>query len=249
VAARRRVDRALYAEIARRRAEAPADGGASDVLGMLLAPGDGDGGGEGVGLSDAELRDQTLSLISAGFDTTAAALTWCLAMASEHEAAGARLREALADGDPASAQRQPYVDAFVKETLRLRPPAAAALRRTVREVDVAGFRVPRRQRVALSILLTHRDPEVFPDPARFDPGRFADGDPPPFAYVPFGYGVRHCIGAGTATALVKAGLALTLGRYATRPVRPGPYRPVGMTLHPAGGFPATVTPAGAGERA
>jgi hypothetical protein len=235
VAARRRVDRALYGEIARRRAAGAADGGAGDVLGMLLGP-----DGEGDGLSDAELRDQTLSLISAGFDTTAAALTWCLAMAAEHEEAGARLRAALADGDPVAAQREPYVDAFVKETLRLRPPAAAALRRTVREVEVAGYRLARGQRVALSILLTHRDPEVFPDPERFDPDRFAACEPPPFGYVPFGYGVRHCIGAGTATALVKAGLALTLGRFRTRPLRPGPYRPVGMTLHPEGGFPATV---------
>ena len=237
VAARRRVDRALYAEIARRRAARDPGDAAGDVLGMLLGPGE-DGGAD---LSDAELRDQTLSLISAGFDTTAAALTWCLAMAAEHPAAGSRLREALADGDPVAAQREPYVDAFVKETLRLRPPAAAALRRTVDEVEVAGYRVPPRQRVAFSILLTQRDPEVFEDPDRFDPERFAAGDPPPFTYLPFGHGVRHCIGAGTATALVKAGLALSLGRYETVPVRPGPYAPTGMTLHPEGGFPATVT--------
>jgi hypothetical protein len=234
VAARRRVDRALYAEITRRRAEPPRSGG--DVLGMLLAPGE---DGE-AGLNDAELRDQTLSLVSAGFDTTAAALAWCLAMAAENPAAGARLREALADGDPVAAQREPYVDAFVKETLRLRPPAAAALRRTVEEVEVAGHRLPPGQRVAFSILLTQRDPEVFANPDRFEPERFAGGDPAPFTYLPFGHGVRHCIGAGTATALVKAGLALTLGRYETTPVRPGPYPPTGMTLHPEGGVPATV---------
>ncbi len=235
VAARRRVDRALYAEIAARRAalsrgEPPAD----DALGLLLA-----GAGDAA-LGDAELRDQSLSLISAGFDTTAAALAWCWSMADEHPELGERLTEELADGDPLAAQRAPFTDAFVKETLRLRPPAAAALRRTVREVEILGHRVPAGQRVALSILRTHLDPAVFGDPTRFDPDRFLDGDPPAFTYLPFGHGARHCIGAGTATALIKTGLALTSGRYRIVPEGRGPRRPVGMTLHPDGGLPARV---------
>ena len=269
-AARRRVDRALYAEIARRRAQggarmedpqqlaAPRD----DVLSLLmtpregngsrapgdraraaLAPNDGaldDGALDDGALSDVELRDQSLSLISAGFDTTAAALAWCLAMADEHPDHGARLAAELAHGDPVAAQAAPFTDAFVKETLRLRPPAAAALRRTVREVEILGHAVPAGSRVALSILRTHLDPDAFEAPDRFEPRRFLNGESPPFAYLPFGYGARHCIGAGTATALIKTGLALTLGRYRVEPVGTGPRKPVGMTLHPEGGLPVRV---------
>lgn len=265
-AARRRVDRALYAEIARRRAGvgavaaagAGADAGRppaagaeppGDVLSMLMAsPGahrdagsaDGAAGG-GPEMSDRELRDQSLSLISAGFDTTAAALAWCLAMVDEHPEQGERLAAELAHGDPISAQTAPFTDAFVKETLRLRPPAAAALRRTVREVEILGHAVPAGGRVALSILRTHLDPASYQEPLRFDPERFMAGEPPPFAYLPFGYGVRHCIGAGTATALIKTGLALMLGRYRTAPLGTGPRKPVGMTLHPEGGLPVRAT--------
>lgn len=277
-AARRRVDRALYAEIARRRGEndlalarsgvAAGDGSAphtphsdvpqGEVLSLLMAPADGarretdegrgphgrasgdDAPSDGA-LSDLELRDQSLSLISAGFDTTAAALAWCLAMANEHPEEGARLTAELAHGDPVAAQAAPFTDAFVKETLRLRPPAAAALRRTVREVEILGHPVPAGSRVALSILRTHLDPESFESPGRFDPHRFLTGEPPPFAYLPFGYGARHCIGAGTATALIKTGLALTLGRYRVEPVGTGPRKPVGMTLHPEGGLPVRAS--------
>ncbi|MDZ7707532.1 MAG: cytochrome P450 [Trueperaceae bacterium] len=244
-AARRRVDDALYAEIARRRADAsgpPADDAqpTGDVLGLLMASPAGEGELSEGELSDRELRDQSLSLISAGFDTTAAALAWCLAMADEHPEQGARLAAELAHGDPASAQAAPYTDAFVKETLRLRPPAAAALRRTVREVEILGHVVPAGSRVALSILRTHLDPASFHEPDRFDPERFVSSEPPPFAYLPFGYGVRHCIGAGTATALIKTGLALTLGRYRVEPLGEGPRKPVGMTLHPEGGLQVRV---------
>jgi len=283
-AARRRVDRALYAEIARRRGEAdrPAapsgvtagmgaapqgalsqdalsqdavpkndvpknDVPKNDVLSLLMASPtgahsatDSDRTSNEGALSDLELRDQSLSLISAGFDTTAAALAWCLAMADEHPEHGARLAAELAHGDPVAAQASPFTDAFVKETLRLRPPAAAALRRTVREVEILGHVVPAGSRVALSILRTHLDPESFDAPGRFDPQRFLTGEPPPFAYLPFGYGVRHCIGAGTATALIKTGLALTLGRYRVEPIGAGPRKPVGMTLHPEGGLPVRV---------
>jgi cytochrome P450 len=158
-------------------------------------------------------------------------------MGFEHPDHLRAVRDELAPLDAVAAQRAPVLDAFVKETLRLRPPAAATLRRTVRPVEVGGRQVPSGQRVALSILRTHLDPEVFPDPGRFDPGRFTAGPIDPFAYLPFGYGARHCVGAGTATALLKAGLTWLLNGYALEPARPGPYRPVGMTLQPEGGLP------------
>jgi len=237
VAARRRVDRALYAEIERRRAQ-PADA-PQDVLDMLIRPRE-DSEGTGRGMADVELRDQSLSLISAGFDTTSAALSWVVAMAFEHPEAWARVREELRAGDVVAAQRASYTDAFVKEALRLRPPAAAALRRTVRPVRIAGFDVPPGVRVALSILETHRDPAVFDEPLAFRPERFEDGSVDPFAYVPFGYGARHCIGAATSTALVKTALWVLATRFAMEPGRPGPFRPVGMTLHPEGGLPVRL---------
>lgn len=231
VAARRRVDRALYAEIARRERAADVEG--DDVLSMLMRA----GREQDAPLSPAELRDQSLSLISAGFDTTSSALSWAVAMGIEQPDHLEAVRAEVAPLDALAAQRAPALDAFVKETLRLRPPAAAALRRTVEPVAVAGRQLPAGQRVALSILRTHLDPDVFPDPERFDPGRFADGPIDPFAYLPFGYGARHCVGAGTATALLKAGLTWLLSDYAIEPARPGPYRPVGMTLQPEGGLP------------
>ena len=238
VAARRRVDRALHAEIARRRSEldvARDESGEEpdDVLSMLMRARHEDG----TRLTPMELRDQSLSLISAGFDTTSSALTWSVAMLLEHPAEAAPLRDGLAGGDASAAQRLPTLDAFVNETLRLRPPAAAVLRRTTRPIEVAGRQLPARQRVALSILRTHLDPSVFPDPLRFDPSRFAAPATDPFGYLPFGYGARHCIGAGTATALVKAGMAWLVGRYEVEPLRDGPSKPVGMTLHPEGGLP------------
>jgi cytochrome P450 len=231
VTARRRVDRALYAEIARR--EGDADLGGDDVLSMLMRA----GRDQAAPLSPTELRDQSLSLISAGFDTTSSALSWAVAMGFEHPDRLEAVREELAPLDAVTAQRAPVLDAFVKETLRLRPPAAAALRRTLRPVEIAGRHVPEGQRVALSILRTHLDPGVFADPERFDPDRFTGATPDPFAYLPFGYGARHCVGAGTATALIKAGLSWLLSGYELAPARPGPYRPVGMTLQPEGGLP------------
>jgi len=234
VAARRRVDRALYAEIERREREAVLEG--DDVLSMLMRA----GREQGTSLSASELRDQSLSLISAGFDTTSSALSWAVAMGFEHPDRFEAVRDELAPLDAVAAQRAPALDAFVKETLRLRPPAAAALRRTVEPVEIAGRHVPAGQRVALSILRTHLDPEVFPDPERFDPDRFAADPPDPFAYLPFGYGARHCVGAGTATALLKAGLTWLAGGYELTPARPGPYRPVGMTLQPEGGLPVRL---------
>lgn len=235
VAARRRVDRALYAEIARR--EPAPDPQANDVLSMLLRAQHADG----TRLTARELRDQSLSLISAGFDTTSSALTWTVAMALEHPEAWQPVRNELDGLNALDAQRAPRLDAFVNETLRLRPPAAAMLRRTVEPVDIAGRHVPAGQRIAFSVLRTHLDPEVFPSPTRFDPTRFLGTSPDPFGYLPFGYGARHCIGAGTATALVKAGATWLMTGYEVQAERTDAARPVGMTLHPEGGLPIRVT--------
>lgn len=234
VAARRRVDRALYAEIDRR--ERTPDPDAQDVLSMLMRA----RAEDGTRLSASELRDQSLSLISAGFDTTSSALTWTVAMALEHPEAWHPVDEELDGRGALEAQRAPRLDAFVNETLRLRPPAAAVLRRTTEAIDIAGHRVAAGQRIALSVLRTQLDPAAFPAPERFDPSRFIDGAPDPFHYFPFGYGARHCIGAGAATALVKAGVTWLLGRYDVTAADASPRRPVGMTLQPEGGLPIRV---------
>ncbi|MDR9391137.1 MAG: cytochrome P450 [Trueperaceae bacterium] len=243
VAARRRVDAALHAELARREAAfdvaAPRDGVSGGALDLLMAQRDTEGR---PALSRQELRDQSLSLISAGFDTTSAALAWAVQLAFEHPDAGRDLRHALHDVSPADAQGVPALDRYLKEVLRVRPPAAAVLRRTTRPVRIAGTDVPAGRRVALSVLLTHRDPRLYDAPDAFRPDRFAGAPPDPFGYLPFGYGARYCIGAGTSTALVKAGLALLFGRYDVEPVDPRPRRPVGMTLQPEGGLPVRLRP-------
>jgi len=243
LAARRRVDAALHAELARREAafdaDRPADGATGGALDLLIAQRREDGG---PALSRDELRDQSLSLISAGFDTTSAALAWAVQLAFEHPTAGAALREAVRDLSPTDVQHDPVVDRYLKEVLRLRPPAAAVLRRTTRPVRIAGTDLPAGRRVALSVLLTHRDPRVYDAPDAFRPERFEGAPPDPFAYLPFGYGARYCVGAGTSTALVKAALALAFGRYDVELVDARPRKPVGMTLQPEGGLPVRLRP-------
>lgn len=240
VAARRRVDAALYDDIrARRRATdrgAAVDEGVT-AIGLLMK-------GEtsaGTPLSDTEVRDQSLSLLSAGFDTTAAALAWTASYALRSRSLDPRLVEAVRGHDPVTIQREEFVDAFVKESLRLRPPAAALLRRTSRDVRVAGYDLPPGTRLAWSAWLTHRDDRWWSRPHTFDPERFLTSSVEPFSFLPFGHGIRHCIGAATSTALVKVAIALLVDRYRPALLGPTDPRPVGMTLQPDGGVNLALT--------
>lgn len=239
VQARQQADGVLYREIRRRREDAPEgqvqggeDGG---VMSLLLAAED----EAGTGLSDAEVRDQALSLVSAGFETTSAALVWAVYALLRHPDMLARLREevmGLERLEYGALARLPYLERVVKETLRLYPPAPAALRVATRDLEFAGLHIPAGQRVALSVYATHRQSASYPEPLSFDPERWLHA-PPPNAYLPFGNGARYCIGAGLATGVIKFGLALLLRDYRLTPAWEGTLQEAGNTLHPKGGLP------------
>ena len=232
VAARRRVNRVLYAEITRRQ-QNKID--ASDVLGMLLATRDEDG----QPLSALEIRDQAVSLVSAGFDTTSAALTWAVAMVLEHPHVATKLEAELS---PVGSTPEldtllvlPYLEGVFKETLRLYPAAPAALRKVVRDTQVLGYPLKKGDRVALSIYATHRQASVFAQPLVFDPDRWHSVRPSKFAYLPFGFGTRYCIGAGVATLFIKTALAM-LQEMTLEPAY-ATLTETGNTVQPLGGLP------------
>ena len=236
-AARKRVDAALYAEIARRRAD-PSSPGEGGVLSLLLF-----GGDEADGLSDAELRDQAVSLVAAGFDTTTAAITWCAWLLCDGD-----LRERVeaavrASPDPVEATRLPEVDALWREALRLYPPAPAILRVSAESVEWRGMLLPPGSLVGLSTFHTHRDPAYWREPASARLERWLEPEGEwaaprdPFTYLPFGYAARSCIGAGLARTLGGAWLSVALRRARWRALEPESVKPMGTTLSPPKGLP------------
>lgn len=236
VRARAQVDRDLYAEISQRKNGAPAE----DILGMLQAVCD----EEGNALSNVELRDQAVSLVSAGFDTTSAALVWVLYLLLENPEILAQLREALATcSSPKDILSLPLLEAVIKETLRLYPTAPAGLRETARDVVYKDFLIPKGSLLAYSIYVTHRQESSFKDALSFKPQRWLDGSrPDAFAYLPFGYGARYCIGAQLATTLIKLTLADLLERFALEPAWTSPIQETGNTVQPKGGLPVRLKP-------
>ena len=236
--ARARVDAVLHGEIARRRAapEAAADGG---VLSLLLDDAAGD-----PPLRDDEVRDQAVSLVSAGFDTTTAALTWCAFLLCD-QALHERLAAAVRAVDPLSAITLPDVDALWREAVRIYPPAPAILRVSAEPVAWRDLHLPAGALVGLSTFHTHRDPTLWREPTRPRLERWLEPEGPwaaprdPFAYLPFGYGARYCIGAGLARTVGGAWLAVMLARARWHTPHPEAVRPLGTTLSPPGGLPLT----------
>jgi cytochrome P450 len=197
-----RLDATIYRLIAARRASGEDRG---DLLSMLLAARDDEG--DGGGMSDQLLRDEALTLFLAGHETTANALAWSwhlLAANPEAEAAlHAELDAVLAGRAPTADDLAclPYTRAVLAESMRLNPPAWAIGREPLEDFAVGGFRVRAGTVVLMSPWVTHRDPRWWPDPERFNPGRWTDeaeAERPRFAYFPFGGGPRKCIGEGFA---------------------------------------------------
>ena len=244
--ARRAVDDIVYAEIEARRA-APTD--ADDVLSALVAAQE---DGEQP-LTDDEVRDQVISLIAAGYDTTTAGVAWTIHATFSRPDVRDRARaeiEAVAGDRPLTVEllgSMPYLAGVVSESLRLWPPAAFGGRYAVEDVPFAGHVIPAGTTVLFSQYVTHRDPELWPDPLRFDPERWVEGSPTfrppePYAYIPFGGGYRRCIGFALATMEIKAILAELLRRVDLTVLDAEP-TPTGVaTMSPAGGVRATVPP-------
>ncbi|MEP6619619.1 MAG: cytochrome P450 [bacterium] len=197
---RERLDATIYRMIRESRAAGDDRG---DFLSMLLLAHDTDG--DGTGMSDLQLRDEAMTLLLAGHETTANALSWAFYLLSQHPQAEARLHaelDALGNA-PLGAEdvtRLPYTRAVLAETLRLYPPAYIVGRRAMSEYQLGEFTVPARTIVLMSQWVVHRDPRWWPDASSFRPERWLaggsalDASRPKFSYFPFGAGTRVCIG-------------------------------------------------------
>jgi cytochrome P450 len=214
------VDRELYALIAERR-KAPDLAEREDMLSTLLLARDEDG----EPMSDVELRDELLTLLVAGHETTATSLAWAVERLVRHP--GALDRVATDAG---------YADAVVKETLRLRPVVAIVLRRLLEPLEVAGRELPAGTTVAPCILLVHRREDLYPEPDAFRPERFLREPPGTYGWIPFGGGVRRCLGAAFAQVEMQVVLE-TIARSARLEAvgEPEEVRRRGVTLVPARG--------------
>jgi len=238
----REVDDLLFAEIARRRAEGVA--GRADILSMLIAARDEDG----QPMSDQELRDEMVTLLLAGHETTATSLAWAFhRLLGRPDVLGklrAELRAAVDGGciEPEHVARLEYLDAVVKETARLSPVISQVSRRLQAPMRIGGCDLPAGVVASPCIYLTHRRPDLWPNPARFDPERFIGARPNPYAFFPFGGGVRRCIGAAFATYEMKVVLAEVLTRVELRAAPGYTVRTVRrtVTLAPSGGMPVVV---------
>lgn len=226
------VDELIYTEIAaRRRAADLAD--RSDVLSRLLSVAD-----EDDPLTDDELRDQLITLLLAGHETTATALAW-----SFHELSRDPVTHAAATR-AADEDAEKYLEAVVKEALRLHPVVPEVARKLTEDTEIGGYRIPAGFVVMPSIVMVHADSRRFPDPARFRPERFLDGGPAPGAWFPFGGGVRRCLGAGFSLLEATIVLREVLSRYRLSPERARPERPRprNITIVPGRGARISITP-------
>ncbi len=208
--------------IATRRSE-DADGD-GDLLSILLAARDVEG--DGTGMSDEQMRDEALTLITAGHETTANGLTWTWHLLAQHPAVEERFHAELGQvlggrapevGDAAALQ---YTEAVLLESMRLYPPAWGIERRAVRDQEIGGYVIPAGAAVLMPTFVTNRDPRLYPDPLRFDPDRFlgdAAATRPDWAYPLFGAGTRKCIGVGFAMLEAVLVMAELGRRFRLRP--------------------------------
>ncbi|MDX6253542.1 MAG: cytochrome family [Kribbellaceae bacterium] len=224
----RQVDEILYDEIAARRNQQNL-AERNDVLSRLLAAGT---------WSDVELRDQLVTLLLAGHETTATALAWAF-----HELA--RQPDQLRAGQVAADEGDDdYLEAITKEAMRLHPVIYQVGRRLTETVEVAGYRLPRGTTLMAAIGLVQSDEQHFPGAGDFRPQRFLSDNPPaPGTWIPFGGGARRCIGAGFSLLEATEILRAALTRYDVHAVRPRPEKaqPRNVTLVPSRGCEVLMT--------
>ena len=224
-------DELLYEEIARRRSEPDLDQ-RSDVLSLLMRARDEDGRE----MTEVELRDELMTMLAAGHETTSTGLAFAVDLLLHNPAVLARLTDEL-DGDD-----DEYLDAVVSETLRIRPVIDATERTLKAPRTVAGWELPEGIRVYPGIALVHHREDLYPEPGRFRPERFIDDGAEAYTWLPFGGGIRRCIGAALAQAEMAEVLRVILRRVELQPVRPDPDPVVlrGITLSPRHGAPVRV---------
>jgi cytochrome P450 len=227
--ARAALDEFIYEEIALRRRETGGEPGErDDILSLLLAARDEDG----EPMSDEELRDELVTVLAAGHETTATALAWAVERLTRFPQAMERLRESLAAGE------DDYLDATIKETLRARPVIVDVARRATGPMEIGGYEIPAGSYVMAAIAALHYRADLYPEPEEFRPERFLDGkSQSSYTWIPFGGGVRRCIGASFAEYEMRIVLRAMLERSQLRAPDPKPekVRARNITLAPARG--------------
>ena len=239
----RDIDSLLYEEI--RRCRTGAQEGRTDIMAMLVAARDEDGRP----MSDEEIRDELITMLLAGHETTATSLAWVIhrLLQNPDVLASARAEVASVIGAGAAAPRPSaeqiaqlgYLDAVIKETARLNPVAPVVVRLLDTDMHIGGYDLPAGSIAAPCIYLTHRRPDLWSDAEEFKPERFLARRVDPYTFFPFGGGVRYCIGAAFANYEMKIVLARVLSRAELRPRPNYTVRTVrrGVTFAPSGGMP------------
>ena len=246
--AKESLDAIIYRIIAERRASGDDKG---DLLSMLLTAQDPEATGPAApGMSDKQVRDEALTLFLAGHETTANALTWTWYLLSQNLECERRFHDEL---DSALAGRLPvfddlprlkYTEAVFAESMRLYPPAWALGRMALNDIEIGGYQIPARAIILMSPYITHRTAKYWPDPERFDPGRWtpeAAEARPKFTYYPFGGGQRVCVGERFAWMEGVLILATIAQKWRLRLVPGHPVAPDALiTLRPKHGMRMTI---------
>jgi cytochrome P450 family 110 len=239
---KQQLDQLLYAEIAERR-EKP-DPNRIDILSLLMSAQDETGNH----MTDQELRDELITLLMAGYETTATSMAWGLYLIHQNPAVREKLLQeldTLGDSpDPMSIFRLPYLTAVCNETLRVRPVTMLTFPRVVQEpVELLGYHLEPGATVAGCMFLTHQREDLYPNPKQFRPERFLERQYSPYEFMPFGGGVRRCLGEALAVFEMKLALATILSNYelSLADNKPEVARRRGVTLAPARGVKMMVT--------
>jgi len=224
-------DAILFEEIVTRRRD-PELHSRQDILSLLVAVRFEDGSA----MSDEELRDQLMTLLMAGHETTATALAWAFDLLFRAPEKLERLRAEVAAGD------DEYLDAVIEETLRVRPVVPFVGRQLKGSMELSGYELPAGTVVMPAIYLAHTRADVYPDPYAFRPERFLDGAPETYSWIPFGGGTRRCLGGAFAQYEMRVVLRTALTRAKLRPARkrPEPIVRRNVTLSPRNGTPAVL---------
>jgi cytochrome P450 len=225
-------DDLLYAEIAEHRANGNYEE-REDILSLLMQAEFEDGSG----MSDTDLRDQLMTLLLAGHETTATALAWTFDLLLRHPRELGALRDSLEQGE------DDYLRATISESLRLRPVVPRAGRRLNKDRVADGINLPAGTDVTPAIWLAHTRADSFPEPFAFRPERFLEGSPDTYAWIPFGGGIRRCIGAAFAEFEMRIALREVLTRCELHKASPAPEK-IGrrnITLSPKDGTPVVLT--------
>lgn len=229
------------------------ESGPKDLLARLIAARDEQTGG---GMSAREVRDQVITIFTAGHETTAMAMTWTWYLLSQHPAVESRLHSELQSvlgcrsPNADDLNKLAYTRMVIEESMRLYPPVHTVARVALADDTLAGRHVPKGSIVLISPWVLHRHQQLWHDPGRFDPERFSPAQTaarPRFSYLPFGGGRRICIGAAFAMTEATILLATIAQRYRLRLASGHPVEPQGLiTLRPRRGMRMTLTPASRG---